>query len=324
MVFGQSREEKLSLLKEAPKPKTANTTGTNTLPVSNIGIVNLEQKKKPHNINIQNHNPHEPKINPNAKYSVKQSYRRYKTKKEPNLLNKIQVNEDDDIVKKIKEAFGLKPDKPNTNYSEEITAPSAYNNGVDEPPIIETKMYESNRLGHARQQEYQGQRREQGQLQQLSEELNDITMEDSQALTYQPRWSHPMFSPDYNFETDDTPVKRIAKREQMLREEDFGTLPDTEHPLMTALATPSDRAKEFRMSSQLTPQHLRTPEQRLLSRDKDREYIKGVLNDADLSVEKIKNLTESFITRRRGRPEGKYGPYKKKVSFGELTSAEEV
>ena len=124
-----------------------------TNPVGNVGIVNLEQKKKPHNVNIRNHNPHEPKINANTKYSVKQSFRRYKTKKEPNLINKIQANEDDDIVNKIKEAFGIKSENakgytignPNSNYSEEITAPSAYNNGVDEPPVTETKMYNSDR-----------------------------------------------------------------------------------------------------------------------------------------------------------------------------------
>jgi len=193
MVFGQSREEKLSHLQEAPKPKTTNTTGTNTLPVSNIGIVNLEQKKKPYDVKIKNHNPQEPKINPNIKYSAKQSYRRYKTKKEPNLLNKIQVNEDDDIVNKIKEAFGIKPENadgytignPNTNYSEHITAPSAYNNGIDEPPIIETKMYSSDKIVRKRGQEGQeGQRRQQGQRrQELLDELDDVSMEEAEDLT---------------------------------------------------------------------------------------------------------------------------------------------
>ena len=46
--------------------RTTETTGTNTLPVSNIGIVNLEQKKKPHNVNIKNYNPKEPKIKSNT------------------------------------------------------------------------------------------------------------------------------------------------------------------------------------------------------------------------------------------------------------------
>ena len=163
-------------------------------PVGNVGIVNLEQKKKPHNVNIRNHNPHEPKIKANTKYSAKQSFRKYKTNKEPNLLNKIQVNEDDDIVNKIKEAFGIKPNNtegytvgnPNTNFSEEITAPSAYNNGVDEPPLIESKMYNSNRLAQ------QGQRREQGQVEALAADFDDISPETKEELLLQASSSSDM------------------------------------------------------------------------------------------------------------------------------------
>ena len=123
--------------------RTTETTGTNTLPVGNIGIVNLEQKKKPHNVNIKNYNPKEPKIKSNIKYSGKQSFRRYKTKTEPNLHSKIEINEDDDIVNKIKEAFGLKPNKENTNFTDVITAPTASINGVEQPKEVETKFYES-------------------------------------------------------------------------------------------------------------------------------------------------------------------------------------
>ena len=78
--FGLSREDKIKALEPLSRPKTFTSTETNTLPVSNIGIVNLEQKKKPHNVNIKNHNPNEPKIKSNIKYSGKQSFRRYKTK----------------------------------------------------------------------------------------------------------------------------------------------------------------------------------------------------------------------------------------------------
>ncbi len=52
------------------EPKILNT-GTNTLPVSNIGIVK-KQKKKPFNIKNKNHNPCELKIQPNMEYSDKQ------------------------------------------------------------------------------------------------------------------------------------------------------------------------------------------------------------------------------------------------------------
>ena len=141
--FGLSREDKIKSLEPLLKPKSFTSTETNTLPVSNIGIVNLEQKKKPHNVNIKNHNPREPKIKPNIKFTGKQSFRRYKTKTEPNLHSKIEINEDDDIVNKIKEAFGINPDKKNSNFTDVITAPTASIKDVEQPPEVETKFYES-------------------------------------------------------------------------------------------------------------------------------------------------------------------------------------
>ena len=50
------------------------------------------------------------------KYSDKQKYRRYKTKTEPKLFNKIMVDEEDDIVNTIKKAFGIE-DKKNSNFT---------------------------------------------------------------------------------------------------------------------------------------------------------------------------------------------------------------
>ena len=100
----------------------------------NINIVNSAGKKKPHNIQIDN-NRKEPKVNANVKYSQKQNFRRYKTKIEPGLHSKIQINEEDDIVSKIKEAFGLK--KPNTNYAEVETAPAgSMITNVEEAPYL--------------------------------------------------------------------------------------------------------------------------------------------------------------------------------------------
>lgn len=87
-----------------------------------VGVFNLKEKKKPHNIIIKN-NRREPTAKPNLKLTEKQRYRKYKTKTEPNLINKIEVNEDDDILNKIKEALGLKVEKKNTNYSNVETAP---------------------------------------------------------------------------------------------------------------------------------------------------------------------------------------------------------
>ena len=178
-AFGQSREDKIKDLKELSKPKTFSTTETNTLPVSNLGIVNLEQKKKPHNITIKN-NGKEPKIIPNVKYTEKQRYRRYKTKVEPNLHNQIEVNEEDDIVNKIREAFGIKGEKNNTNYSEEITAPAPFNNGVDDLPEIETNIYS----GKMKENRRLNQNRNEGQNLRLNE-INDISREEQQELTFQ-------------------------------------------------------------------------------------------------------------------------------------------
>ena len=96
-VFGQTREDKISNLQPIPLPEKPTI---NPVPVGNIGIINLEQKKKPHNITIKKYNPNEPKIKPNIKYTEKQRFRRYKTKTEPNLHSKIEINEEDDIVNK--------------------------------------------------------------------------------------------------------------------------------------------------------------------------------------------------------------------------------
>ena len=132
MAFGQTREEKLRNFKEMPKTKSEEPQ--TVIPTGNIGIVNLEQKKKPHNVTIQNYNKNEPKIKANIKYSAKQSFRRYKTKTEPNLLSKIQVNEDDDIVNKIKEALGIKTESKNSNYTETETSSVPFYKGVDDLP----------------------------------------------------------------------------------------------------------------------------------------------------------------------------------------------
>ena len=250
-------------------------------PVGNVGIVNLEQKKKPHNVNIRNHNPHEPKIKANTKYSAKQSYRRYKTKKEPNLLNRIQVNEDDDIVSKIKEAFGIAHDKPNTNYSEVETAPSAYINGVDNPPVIQSKMYDGD--VYARQEERQGQqqihRREQGRIELLADDLSDISIRDAEDLTFQPR-RITNFGPEYDYNTDVTPVRRMSRREMKLDESDFGTEP--ENRLTVYASTPTAKQLLNRLSSEMTPLRLMTPDQKEMAH----QYIKR------LSGEKLSQIAD--------------------------------
>ena len=96
-------------------------------------VLNQEQKKKPHNVQIKNNNPKEPKIKQNVKYSAKQSYRRYKSITEPNLHSKIMVDDGDDMVSKIQEAFGIKP-KAKPNYTDSITHANPHNKGLDYMP----------------------------------------------------------------------------------------------------------------------------------------------------------------------------------------------
>ena len=87
----------------------------------NINNHDSATKKIPHNIQINN-NKKEPTLRANVKYSAKQNFRRYKTKIEPKLHSQILINKEEDILDKIKQAFGVK--KPNTNYQQVETAPS--------------------------------------------------------------------------------------------------------------------------------------------------------------------------------------------------------
>lgn len=83
-----------------------------------INVNGSDSKKKPYDVKFSKY---QPKIDPNTKYSSKQAYRRYKTRVEPNLNKKIMIDEEDDIVKKIKKALGIEPE--NTNYTEVESMP---------------------------------------------------------------------------------------------------------------------------------------------------------------------------------------------------------
>jgi hypothetical protein len=163
-VFGQKREEKIKNLQELPAPMSK-PDEVSTAAGYNFANINLEQKKKPHNIQINN-KAKQPKITPNVKYTEKQRFRRYKTRTEPNLFNKIQVNEEDDIVEKIRAALDPAYKKPNTNYSDAITAPAPFNQGAEQAPEAETNMYSG--------------------IPYESSEINDVSQEDYEALTFQP------------------------------------------------------------------------------------------------------------------------------------------
>ena len=100
--------------------------GTNTNAMNNIALLNSKIQKKPHNITIKNFNPNEPKIKSNLKYSDKQNYRRYKTKIEPKLHSKIMIDEEDDLVAKIRKEFGITDTDKTKNYSEVETSGADY------------------------------------------------------------------------------------------------------------------------------------------------------------------------------------------------------
>ena len=83
----------------APRFNTADTQTNLSGSGNPVIVVNQDKKKKPYDVKFGSF---EPKVKSNVKYSSKQSYRRYKTKNEPNLNSNIMVNEEDDIVKQIK------------------------------------------------------------------------------------------------------------------------------------------------------------------------------------------------------------------------------
>jgi hypothetical protein len=112
---------------------------TNTNPNNNISIINAGKlKKKPHNITIKNFNPNEPKTRQSQiLYSDKQNYRRYKTKTEPKLYSKIMIDEEDDLVAKIRKEFGITADNKKTNYSDANTSGANY---VKDPEPVAGKQ----------------------------------------------------------------------------------------------------------------------------------------------------------------------------------------
>lgn len=110
--FSKSASSASSLSSAADENEKSKLTN----PIINVNGSN--SKKKPYDVKFSKY---QPKIDPNTKYSSKQAYRRYKTRVEPNLNKKIMIDEEDDIVKKIKKALGIEPE--NTNYTEVESMP---------------------------------------------------------------------------------------------------------------------------------------------------------------------------------------------------------
>jgi hypothetical protein len=98
----------------------------NTNPLSQIAVINTDKlKEKPYDVKIKNYNPNEPKTKANMKYTDKQNFRRYKTKTEPKLFSKIMVDDEEELISKIRKEFGIK-DTTKKNYSEVETSGTLY------------------------------------------------------------------------------------------------------------------------------------------------------------------------------------------------------
>ena len=109
---------------------------------SNVGVLkdlfSGNTKRKPIDVKINNDIRKEPRIGllKNAKFSEEQRFRRYKSKIEPRLKEKITMNEDDDIVARLKDIFGIKaPDTKPIETKEEKEVPITINSETtDELP----------------------------------------------------------------------------------------------------------------------------------------------------------------------------------------------
>ena len=98
----------------------------NTNQLNQIALINTDKsKKKPYDVKIKNYNPNEPKIKANMKYSDKHRFRKYKTKTEPKLYSKIMVDDEEELISKIRKEFGIK-DTTRKNYSEVETSGTPY------------------------------------------------------------------------------------------------------------------------------------------------------------------------------------------------------
>ena len=98
----------------------------NTNQFNQIALINTDKsRKKPYDVKIKNYNPNEPKIKANMKYSDKHRFRKYKTKTEPKLYSKIMVDDEEELISKIRKEFGIK-DTTRKNYSEVETSGTPY------------------------------------------------------------------------------------------------------------------------------------------------------------------------------------------------------
>jgi hypothetical protein len=260
--------------------------------VNQIANINMEKKEKPHNIQINN-NAKQPKVTPNLKYTDEQRFRRYKTRVEPKLLNRIKVNEDDDIIDKIRAAFDPEYKKPNTNYSGDIpTAPAPFNKGADQPPEMETNIYNE-------------------EVKDNWGDVFDTSRKDEEALTFQD-------DSDYNFMTESTPVRGTQPDDPsnaaFFKFWDAGGTKDGDNTLALQLKTPTEEAQHRKWSAELTGPRRRTPAEILkegqeldkeiadLFTDVTKRTFRRESNLQARSVGSTQTADASTERRPRGRP----------------------
>ena len=152
-------------------PRTATKDAETNTANNNIGFINMKKKKKSHNITIKNFNPNEPTIRETKiQYSDKQKYRKYKTDIEPKLQEKIKVDEEDDLIDKIRKEFGINiKNNKQKNYSEPITAEANYTRDPEQAQEPETKFQE-NSYYRELQEFYENEISEMG-----TDEIEDLT-----------------------------------------------------------------------------------------------------------------------------------------------------
>jgi hypothetical protein len=156
---------------------------TNTNTFNQIGIINTDKtKKKPYDVKIKNNNPNEPKLRKSQiLYSDKQNYRRYKTKIEPKLFSKIMVDDEEDLIAKIRKEFGIE-DKTRKNYSEAETSGVPYYeepNPIqgEEPNIVEMLRFELSDLSRNDMEDLLGEDVE-GEVEEEEEDTTKYEIED--------------------------------------------------------------------------------------------------------------------------------------------------
>jgi hypothetical protein len=267
--------------------------------VNQITNVNTEQKKKPYDISINN-KAKQPTVTPNVKYTDKQRFRRYKTKKEPEMLKKVEVNQDDDIVEKLRAALDPMYKKPNTNFSQQITAPAAYNKGTESFPEVST-YYPP--VGGRPRTIYDGLTQ-----QELSEKINEVTFTDKEREEFTDILSkNGLDAPKEGNEEKAREVftDYLLARDVLLREIDDVSTEDAEALIFKPTGL-SRQDEEF--LSSLEPIDLLKP---LIEDDKknpffdDGEVVARPLNTKESMAEEAAKLLQSNIKKRLQKKDNK-------------------